>query len=51
MVVVDMLNSYFGSNLPEDKRDGEDLVVFSSFSQRPHVVKNGIYQNQHETKR
>lgn len=50
LVVVDVLNSYFGSNLSRGQRGWRGLSLpLLSCSQRPHVVKNLIYQKQDKT--
>lgn len=50
MVVVDVLNRYFGSNLSRGRR-GQRGLSFSllSCSQRPHVAKNLICQKKDKT--
>ena len=50
MVVVDVLNRYFGSNLSRGRRGQRGLSFpLLSCSQRPHVAKNLICQKQDKT--
>lgn len=49
MVVEELLNSYFGSHPSRGQRGWRGIFFPLSCSQRPHVVKNLIYQKQNKT--